>query len=137
MKKITSAYSSFLIDTNIFLRTLIPENEKMHDECVALMCAIREGRVRAHTSPIVIAEIVWTLLSFYKLPKAKVLEAVQSITQLRHLGIEARERVDTAFNLYATHNVKFVDAVCVVINDVHSSFELKGTNMSDVYLLST
>lgn len=111
MKKTTSAYSSFLIDTNIFLRTLIPDHEAMHKDCVALMCAIREGRIRAHTSSLVIAEIVWTLLSFYKIPKTEVLEAVQSIAQLRHLSIEARERVDTALNLYTNHNVKFVDAL--------------------------
>jgi predicted nucleic-acid-binding protein len=68
----------------------------MHDECVALMCAIREGRVRAHTSSFVIAEIVWTLKSFYKLSKQDVLEAVQGIVSLRNMHVVSEERVEMA-----------------------------------------
>ena len=120
MKKTTSARSLCFIDTNIFLRTLIREDERTHRECVAFLNAVRSGRVRACTSSLVIAEIVWTLKSFYKLHKVAVLEAVQGIAQLRHLRIEAQERVDVALELYATYNVKFIDALIASAEDVQN-----------------
>ncbi len=118
MKKTTSALSTCFVDTNIFLCTLIREDERVHRSCVAFLEQVREGNIHAVTSPLVLAEIVWTLKSVYMLTKREIVVAAESVRNIRHLRIEARERVDNALALYAEHNIKFVDALIASIPSV-------------------
>lgn len=111
MNKTTSAAKRYLIDTNIFLRTLVREDERSNAACRSFLQAVRSRRVAAYTSPLVIAEIAWTLKSFYKLPKDELLQALESVLVLRGLRVEAHEQVGKAVALYRSYNVKFVDAL--------------------------
>ena len=99
------------IDTNVFLRTLVREDPRVHEESLALMRAIRIGKVYAYTSPTVLAEVLWVLQSFYKLPKQETIDALYSIVRLRHLKIESHEQVPVALELYEHHSIKFIDAL--------------------------
>jgi predicted nucleic acid-binding protein len=100
----------YFLDTNIFLRFLIIDDKKAHNECKALFELIEDKKVRATTSSIVFAEIVWVLGSFYKFPKSKINEALLSFIRI---GIGFSEGIDMlqAMNGYETHNVKFIDAL--------------------------
>lgn len=111
MKQATNAPKRYLVDTNVFLRALVREDERSHRACVTFLELVRFGTVSAYTSPLVLAEITWTLKSYYSLSKPEVLVAQKSILALKHLRIEAHECVDSAVVLFATHNVKFVDAL--------------------------
>ena len=63
-------------DTNLFLRYLTNDIPAQADAVEVLLQRAEQGEVLLITNALVMAEIVWTLESFYKLPKAEVEEKV-------------------------------------------------------------
>lgn len=105
----------YFIDSNIFLRTLIREDAKSFKECLAFLTKVKENKIKAYTSSLVLAEIVWTLISYYEFEKNKVVRAIESITNLRGLKLKDESDPRYAINLYTKHAVKFID--CLIASD--------------------
>ncbi|MCX6705801.1 MAG: hypothetical protein NTV24_01695, partial [Candidatus Woesebacteria bacterium] len=70
---------TYFLDSNIFLRFLIGDNQKMLGECLSLIEDIKKGKIDAFTSNLILSEVVWTLGSFYKFPRSKVINAIKGI----------------------------------------------------------
>lgn len=102
--------SSYFIDTNIFLRVLTKDDEKTFFKCLELLEMVKQGKINAVTSVLVLAEINWTLLRFYQFPKERVVQGLQSIIALSNLTFTERFNRITALTLYQTYSVKFIDA---------------------------
>lgn len=62
-----SASERIFVDTNIFLRYLTNDVPEKADAVEELLRRAGAGQVRLVTNSLVIAEIVWTLTSFYQL----------------------------------------------------------------------
>ena len=103
--------SSVFIDTNIFLRAIIKEDEQTFNESLSFLEKISEGKIKAITSTLVFMEVNFVLLSFYKFPKEKVQQTLESIFDLPHLKIidifDMREAIET----YKKTKIKFVDCL--------------------------
>ncbi len=102
---------SYFIDSNIFLRTLLRDEEETFKECLLVFKKIREGKINAFTSNLVFAEINWTLLRFYKFPREKVIQGLESILKLKNLKIMDRFNPNLAIEIYEKFPVKFIDAL--------------------------
>ena len=111
----------YFLDTNIFLRIIIKEDENSFLECTNLIKLIESGKVIAKTSSIVLSEVVWTMRSYYKLSKEDVLEAVQSILTLRNLKMIDSYEIEIALELYRNNNVKFIDTLIASIPDIKNN----------------
>ena len=103
--------SKYFVDTNIFLRVLVRDEEKSFHECAQFLQKIRSGRICGTTSTVVLAEIVWTLLHFYHFSKPRAIEGLRSILQLKNLTIEDNTQLTLAVELYENQSIKFVDAL--------------------------
>ncbi len=101
----------YFIDTNIFLRVLVKEDEGVFKDCQKFLNLIRQNKIKASTSTIILSEIDWVLESFYKFPKEKVIEGLSSILKLKNLKITDRFNPDLAIEIYKNSLVKFIDAL--------------------------
>lgn len=101
----------YFVDTNIFLRTLIKENEKSFTECYRFLQAVKTNKIKAVTSTIILAEIVWTLSSYYIFPKEKITQAIRSIINLRGLKIIDKFNHLKAIELFEKKQVKYIDTL--------------------------
>lgn len=101
----------YFIDTNIFLRTLIKEDETQFERCKKFLQQVKENKIEAYTNTLVLAEIVWTLSSYYQFKKDQVVGAVRSVLNLRGLKIIDSYNHLIALELYEKHQVKYIDAV--------------------------
>lgn len=106
-----SAFKEYFVDANIFLRVLVRENEKAHQECLKVIERIKRGEIRAHTATLVVAEISWVLSSLYRQPKSAVVRSLNSILKLSHLSVSDRYAIGWGMTLYERHAVKFIDAI--------------------------
>ncbi len=103
--------NKYFLDTNIFLRLIVKDNKKFAKECEFLFKKIKEGKINAFTSNLVLTEMYWVLKSFYQLPKEQLVEILKSTTKLKNLKIENKENLSRAVELYEKRNIKFIDAV--------------------------
>jgi predicted nucleic acid-binding protein len=98
------------VDTNIFLRFLLKDDRKKAEHCKNLFEKAEKGKIKIFTSDLVIAEVIWTLESFYKLSKKEVSEKVRQMLTLKNLGIPGASLLIEALVIYEEKNVDFIDA---------------------------
>lgn len=109
---------NYFVDSNIFLRAVVEEDEKSFLECISLLRNLEIGKLSAVTSNVVLAEIVWTLKSFYKLERATITKSVKNICSLKGLKILDRFQTDKAINIYSKRSIKFIDCLIASIPEV-------------------
>lgn len=107
----TQESNIFLIDTNIFLRLIVNDDEKSSKDCAKFLEGVKNSTYKAITTTVTLSEIAWTLLSFYKLEKKDVAKAVSSILSLQ--GLEIFDQYDHILTLeiFTGKNVKYIDAL--------------------------
>lgn len=112
------------VDTNIFLRYLTKDDPSKYEKCREMFKKAVKGEIAITTSGMVIAELVWTLLSYYKVPKAEVVEKVTVIVGTKNLSIPDKHVVADALVLYARKNIDFIDAYNAVFMRYHGVDEI-------------
>lgn len=98
------------VDTNVFLRFLTRDDPTKFDRCRRLFEQAVAGSLTLRTSELVIAEIVWTLLSYYNLPKPVVIEKVGQILNTPNLAVTNQDVLIEALVLWSRHSCDFIDA---------------------------
>jgi len=113
---------NIFIDTNIFLRVLIAgTDEKVFSDCRGLLEKVKLKKVSGYTSSLVLAEMNWTLSSYYSFPKEDVVEALKSIIHLKNLGITDDFNTAYAVDIYAQHKkVKFIDCLICSLREIRT-----------------
>jgi predicted nucleic acid-binding protein len=97
-------------DTNLFLRYLTNDIPPQADAVEALLQRAEQGELLLVTNALVMAEIVWTLESFYKLPKPEVQEKVLAVLNTPGVAVVDSELVLQAVVWYVEKSVDFIDA---------------------------
>ena len=98
------------VDTNIFLRYLTNDDPEQADEVERLLVAAAAGSVSLLTNVIVLAEIVWTLESTYKLQRDEIRDHVLAILNNDGLVVENEDLILQAITDYVDLNIDFADA---------------------------
>ena len=98
------------LDTNILLRYLTRDDEQKAQRALDLLLKVEQGEEKVITSPLVIFEVVFTLQSFYKVPRQQIRELVLPIIFLRGLQLPDKNVYHHAFDLYTSKNISFADA---------------------------
>ena len=105
----------YFIDSNIFLRVLIQENVQSFQICSNILAQIESKEIKAVTSDLVLAEIVWVLTSYYNRPRSEI---VKSIELINNMGMKTANAFDRsiAIRLYGKYSVKYIDALIASID---------------------
>ena len=98
------------VDANLFLRYLTNDVPDQADRVEALLDRAGSGEVHLVTSVLVVAEVVWTLGSFYKRSKEQVRDAVLALCHTPGLDVEDADGLMQAAEWHAEKNVDFADA---------------------------
>ena len=120
-------------DTNLFLRYLTNDVPAQADLVESLLHRAAKGKVNLVTTSMVIAEIVWTLESYYELDKKEIQTMILGILNTDGLEVIDSDSILQATVLYTDKNVDFIDAFNVawmVKNDVDKiyTFDQKHFN---------
>jgi len=97
-------------DTNLFLRYLTNDIPAQADAVEQLLHRASDGEIVLVVNSLVIAEIVWTLESYYGLARDSIKDKILAI--LNTPGLEAAEGdlLLQAIFWYADKNIDFIDA---------------------------
>jgi predicted nucleic-acid-binding protein len=97
-------------DTNLFLRYLTNDIPEQAGAFEGLLRRAASGDLTLVTNSLVLAEIVWTLESFYRLSKEDVRSRVMAILNTPGLEVADGDILLQATHWYAEKNVDFIDA---------------------------
>jgi predicted nucleic-acid-binding protein len=97
-------------DTNLFLRYLTNDVPKQADAFEQMLVQAANGKLSFITNNLVIAEIIWTLESFYKLEKIDIQKKILAILNTTGLIVDEPEITIQAILWYVEKNIDFADA---------------------------
>lgn len=112
------------VDTNIFLRYLTADEPANYEKCKELFKKAVDGKIRLLTSDMVIAELIWTLRSFYKVLKAEVIEKISILTNTPNLSIPNSAIIAEALVVYSRKNIDYIDAYNAVFMRHYNTGEM-------------
>ena len=97
-------------DTNLFLRYLTNDVPEQAEAFERLLKAAGQGTYTLVTNPMVIAEIVWTLESYYQLSPGEAQKRVLAILNTPGIEVFEGDLVLQAVLWHVEKNVDFIDA---------------------------
>ena len=100
----------FFVDTNIFLRYLTNDDPGKADRVERILRKAIDGQLRLMTNIMVVAELVWTLESYYGLSKQDISEKLSLLINTPNLDLPEKQRILKALVLYVEQNMDFIDA---------------------------
>jgi predicted nucleic acid-binding protein len=98
-----------LLDTNILVRFISGEPIDQANEVADLFRAAGAGKLRLAVLPMVLAEAVFVLTSFYEHPRAKVAEVLAHLISCPGFQADESERMLHALKLFGAGKLDFVD----------------------------
>lgn len=97
-------------DTNIFIRLYLQDNPKSSPLANGIISACESGKFTLVICPVTILEIIWLLLSFYKIPKEKILLFIEEILLISNIEIIDRPLIEKAISIYKSKTIDVTDA---------------------------
>lgn len=94
-----------LIDADVVIRFLTRDDPRKADRFESFLVS---GK-KAELSDVSVAEIYWTLRSFYKFPKKKILEALGRLINTPAVTC-GREMMQATLDILAERTISFIDA---------------------------
>lgn len=82
----------------------------MAEQAFELLMRIERGEEKVITSSLVIFETIFTLQSFYKVPRREIIEQILAIISMRSVHLSEKSVFYKALDFYGTKNISFADA---------------------------
>lgn len=117
--------ASSFVDTNVFLRYLTNDLPAQAEAVSRIWKQAAKGEIELQTSALVLAEIVWTLESYYELSREAIKANVLAILNTPGLTVENADLIGQAILLYAEKNIDFIDA--------YNVFWMKAQGLDQAY----
>ena len=106
---------SCLVDTNILLRFFTGDPPEMAERARALIEQADSGKLQIEIPALIVAETIYTLESFYEMPRADVCEKLLAFLRSRGISPHEPDIVADALERYRTLPVHFADAYLAAI----------------------
>lgn len=105
-----ASISAYAIDANVILRYLLHDIEDQWARADALMREMEDGKVRVICDSVILAEVVWTLKSFYKLDPLVISQTLVPLISNKSFYIFDKDHYIHALELYGASTRDWGDA---------------------------
>jgi predicted nucleic acid-binding protein len=101
------------IDTNVIVRHLTGDPPDQAERATKLLAAAGPGELRL--ADLVLAEVVYVLESFYKVPRAQVAEYARAVVAFPAIRVDDPAMLMRAIQVYEKDRLDFADAYLVAV----------------------
>lgn len=99
------------VDSNVLIRFLTRDHPEMAERARLSLVEAAEGRLQLLLTPVVLAEVVWTLKSFYKYERKQIADGLLSLLTFQGLEVVDRDVLSIALSIFGDKAVAFGDAL--------------------------
>lgn len=107
------------LDTNVLVRLITNDDARQAarvEKVIAERCSVDSP---ALVNSVVLVELVWVLESAYEYSREQIVEAVETLLQVKELEVLYAEQVWEALHRYKASNVGLADFFIASINRYH------------------
>lgn len=102
--------NSAFADTNLFLRFLTQDPTEQALAAERTLRRAAAGEIALVTTPLVFAELAWTLKSFYEHSREEIAQMLLALLNTPGIEVESSDRLIQAVVWFEEKNVDFIDA---------------------------
>ena len=113
------------LDTNILIRYFTKDDEEKAYNVLELLKKIERNEEKATTSPLVIFEVIFTLQSYYKVPREEIKDLLLPILNLRGLKLPFKSIFEKALEIYPQVNISFADIFNISQQEVSIFYKME------------
>jgi len=106
---------TYFLDANIFLRFLTGDEKRKAAACRRLVQMAIDGKLTLRTHPLILAEVVWVLESYYELPRSEIASKLELILNTPNLSVVDESAFSQAVGLYAASNIDLADCYAAAL----------------------
>ena len=100
-----------LLDANVILRFLTNDPPEMALRAASFFKEITAGQINVTIEDVVLAEVVWTLRSFYRAERTAIADQLIELISDDNVANDDKQSLSLALTLYRQHNLGFADAL--------------------------
>ncbi len=104
-----------VIDTNIVLRFLLADHQEHFERAKQLMSEVQAGKRKAYLAESVLAECIFVLTKFYKVPKEEAAGKLGELLDYKGFTGDHLPILRRALAIFIAHKIAFVDAAVLAI----------------------
>lgn len=121
-----------LLDTNVILRHALGDDPSHQQQAQRLFQEAEEGKLRLLVSTLVLAQVVWTLESFYRASREYISGLLDSLLSTPGVAAIEPRVARRSIEIYAAHKkLEIVDAYLVALAEETKTPVLATFNKSD------
>jgi predicted nucleic acid-binding protein len=102
---------SILVDTNTILRYLLKDVPDLYEKAETLFKRVRTGEQKIEVTEGVLAEAVYVLLKYYRVPKQEVVETLGAFLLYKGNAGRSRSEYLQALRFFGQTGLDFVDCL--------------------------
>jgi predicted nucleic-acid-binding protein len=99
-----------VIDTNLLVRYLTEDDPAKANDVKRLLLKAEQGEITLLIPPVVFAELVWVLQTFYKLDRSEIVPLLNAILHTHGVEVSDKAVVSDAIAIYGHEAIDFIDA---------------------------
>ncbi len=113
-----------LLDTNVILRFLLEDHPEHFRYAKNLFQQAEQGKRAFYIDAIVVAELVWTLSSFYKMNREDIAIKLELFLAQKWMINEHKQTLFSALHLYQSTTLDYIDCwLLAVAEEKHIPLE--------------
>lgn len=101
----------YICDTNFILRYLLADNQEMFAKAKEIFDEVNTGETTIILEQSVFTEVIFVLASFYKVPKAKIVQILSELLSYKGVKNDEKETLSLALAYYDKYNLHIVDCL--------------------------
>ncbi|OGK37175.1 hypothetical protein A3F03_03920 [Candidatus Roizmanbacteria bacterium RIFCSPHIGHO2_12_FULL_41_11] len=105
-----------VIDANIIIRFLLHDHPSLSSLAKSIFLKAEQGKIKLYFDEVVIAEVVWTLSSFYKIKKADLVDRMEKLLSQDWVVNSKKNIIHKALLLYASSNLDYIDCWVYIVS---------------------
>ena len=111
------AAKTVLLDTNVILRFLRHDQPQHYAYVRKLFQEAEKGTIDCYIDPVVLAETIWTLASFYKVSRFEITTKLETLLVQKWMVNEHKQTLLSALHQYQETNLDYIDCWLLAVSD--------------------
>lgn len=117
------------IDANIIIRFLLNDDSVLFQLAKSIFLKAQNGELKIYLDEVIIAEVVWTLSSYYKIEKVALVDRLEKLISQDWIINTKKKEILKTFHMFRSRNLSYIDCwiatVCTSLSIKLETFDAK------------
>ena len=100
---------TILVDANVIIRFLLNDHKALSPLAKSIFLKAQQRKIRIYLDEVVIAEVIWTLSSFYKIKKTDLVDRLEKFIFQDWITNPRKKLILDSLHLFYSSNLDYID----------------------------